>query len=90
MNEGDDSKIHKVLFYEAAVKQILFHCEDLLEAKYGSYFAAWKYALDRVRSPFCSESFVPQEQNGYVMKQDFCLTCRRLGVKEVRKFGLKS
>ena len=44
--------------------------KKMLKAKYGSFFAAWKHALDR-------------EHNGYVMKQDFCLTCRRLGVKEV-------
>ncbi|CAJ1445303.1 unnamed protein product [Effrenium voratum] len=42
----------------------------MLVAKYGSLFAAWKHALDR-------------EHNSYVMKQDFSLTCRRLGVKEV-------
>lgn len=71
-DDDDSSHLNTVFWEQEETRQIdtLDGFKRMLKAKYGSFFAAWKYALDR-------------EHNGYVMKQDFCLTCRRLGVKEV-------
>lgn len=68
--EGEDDIAAPLEQEETRSIDTLEGFKKMLLAKYGSFFAAWKHALDR-------------EHNGYVMKQDFCLTCRRLGVKEV-------
>jgi len=44
--------------------------KGMIIAKYGSFFAAWKYCLDR-------------DHNGVVSQKDFAEACRRLGVIKV-------